>query len=75
MIAFEGFGASGKGLQIGKLIQALDPRGFRVYAVKSETEEERMHPFLWRFWTKLPRERAHRHLRHELVQAGSHRPL
>lgn len=54
MIAFEGFGASGKGLQIGKLIQALDPRGFRVYAVKSETEEERMHPFLWRFWTKLP---------------------
>lgn len=54
MIAFEGFGAAGKGLQIGKLIQALDPRGFRVYAVKSETEEEKMHPFLWRFWTKLP---------------------
>ena len=54
MIAFEGFGAAGKGLQIGKLIQALDPRGFRVYAVKSETEGEKMHPFLWRFWTKLP---------------------
>ena len=54
MIAFEGFGAAGKGLQIGKLIQSLDPRGFRVYAVKSETEEEKMHPFLWRFWTKLP---------------------
>ena len=54
IIAFEGFGAAGKGLQIGKLIQALDPRGFRVYAVKSETEEEKMHPFLWRFWTKLP---------------------
>ena len=54
MIAFEGFGAAGKGLQIGKLIQALDPRGFRVYAVKSETEEEKLHPFLWRFWTKLP---------------------
>lgn len=54
MIAFEGYGASGKGLQISKLIQALDPRGFQVYAVKSETEEEKMHPFLWRFWTKLP---------------------
>lgn len=54
MIAFEGFGAAGKGLQISKLIQSLDPRGFRVYAVKEETEEERMHPFLWRFWTKLP---------------------
>lgn len=54
MIAFEGYGASGKGVQIGELIQALDPRGFAVYAGKRETEEERMHPFLWRFWTKMP---------------------
>lgn len=54
MIAFEGYGASGKGVQIGKLIQALDPRGFEVYAVKTETEEEKMHPFMWRFWTKMP---------------------
>ena len=30
MIAFEGYGAAGKGLQIGNLIQALDPRGFKV---------------------------------------------
>ena len=54
MIVFEGFGAAGKGLQIGKLIQSMDPRGFHVYPVKNETEEERMHPFLWRFWTKTP---------------------
>ena len=54
MIAFEGYGASGKGVQIGELIKALDPRGFEVYAVKNETEEERMHPFMWRFWTKMP---------------------
>lgn len=54
MIVFEGFGASGKGLQIGKLIQSLDPRGFQVFAIKKETEEERMHPFMWRFWTKTP---------------------
>jgi len=54
MIAFEGYGAAGKGLQIGKLIQALDPRGFEVHAVKKETEEEKMHPFMWRFWTKTP---------------------
>lgn len=54
MIAFEGYGASGKGVQISKLIQALDPRGFEVHAVKTETEEEKMHPFLWRFWTKMP---------------------
>lgn len=54
MIVFEGFGASGKGLQIGRLIQSMDPRGFHVYSVKKETEEEQMHPFLWRFWTKTP---------------------
>ena len=54
MIAFEGYGAAGKGVQIAELIQALDPRGFQVYPVKNETEEEKMHPFLWRFWTKMP---------------------
>ncbi len=54
MIAFEGYGAAGKGVQIGKLIRALDPRGFEVHAVKRETEEEKFYPFLWRFWTKMP---------------------
>ncbi len=54
LIVFEGFGASGKGLQIGRLIQSMDPRGFQVYPIKNETEEERMHPFMWRFWTKTP---------------------
>jgi len=54
MIAFEGLGASGKGVQINKLIQALDPRGFDVYSVQRETEEEKMRPFLWRFWSKTP---------------------
>ena len=54
IIVLEGFGAAGKGLQIGKLIQSMDPRGFQVYPIKNETEEERMHPFLWRFWKKTP---------------------
>ena len=56
MIVFEGYGASGKGAQIAALIHALDPRGFTVFPVKNETEEERMHPYLWRFWTKIPEE-------------------
>lgn len=34
MIVFEGFGASGKGVQIGKLIQSMDPRGFQVFRSK-----------------------------------------
>ena len=54
MIVFEGFGAAGKGVQIGKLISALDPRGFHVHAINGESPEEQMRPFLWRFWTKTP---------------------
>ncbi len=54
MVVFEGFGAAGKGVQIGRLIQSLDPRGFEVHAIQRESEEEKMHPFLWRFWTKTP---------------------
>lgn len=54
MIVFEGFGAAGKGYQISRLIRALDPRGFSVYSVGKETEEEKMHPFMWRYWTKTP---------------------
>ncbi len=54
MIVFEGFGAAGKGTQINRLIQALDPRGFTVYSTDAETKDEKMHPFPWRFWTKTP---------------------
>lgn len=54
MIVFEGFGAAGKGTLINKIIEPLDPRGFSVYATAVETKEEKMHPFLWRFWTKIP---------------------
>ena len=54
MIVFEGFGAAGKGVQINHLIESMDPRGFSVYAVSKETEEEKMRPFLRRFWIKTP---------------------
>lgn len=54
IILFEGMGAAGKGVQINRLIQSLDPRGFDVYASNRQTEEEAMRPFLWRFWTLTP---------------------
>lgn len=54
ILLFEGMDAAGKGTQINRLIQALDPRGFDVYAGKKPTEEEVMRPFLWRFWTLTP---------------------
>ncbi|MDO5417477.1 MAG: polyphosphate:AMP phosphotransferase [Lachnospiraceae bacterium] len=54
IILFEGMGAAGKGVQINRLIQAMDPRGFSVFASNRPTEEEQLRPFLWRYWTKTP---------------------
>ena len=54
MIIFEGWGASGKGTLINRLIHPMDPRGFKVFTIQKENEEEAMRPFLWRFWTKTP---------------------
>ena len=54
MIVFEGLGAAGKGTQINRLIQPMDPRGFVVYSVDKEGEEEKRHPYLWRFWNLIP---------------------
>lgn len=54
MIVFEGMGAAGKGIQINRLIQSLDPRGFYVYASNESSGEERLRPFLWRYWIKTP---------------------
>ena len=47
IITFDGFDAAGKGLQISRLIQALDPRGFDVYACDRPTEDEQMRPFVF----------------------------
>lgn len=54
IFVFEGFGASGKGAMIAKLIEPLDPRGFKVYTTPRATEEEKERPFLWRFFGKTP---------------------
>lgn len=54
MIVFEGMGAAGKGVQINRLIQPMDPRGFSVYTSNHPNREERLRPFLWRYWTRVP---------------------
>ncbi len=53
-IVFEGWDAAGKGTLINRLIQTFDPRGCVVYPTNAPNEEERLRPFLWRFWTKTP---------------------
>lgn len=49
IILFEGWGASGKGYMIEKLIAELDPRGYKVYSIKEPVGEETRYPMLKRF--------------------------
>lgn len=55
IIAYEGWDAAGKGGNIKRVAKALDARNYRVHPISSPTAEELAHPFLWRFWTRLPR--------------------
>ena len=54
IIVFEGFDAAGKGGAIRRLVEPLDPRGFRVHPIGPPTEEEQGKHYLYRFWEKLP---------------------
>jgi polyphosphate:AMP phosphotransferase len=54
IIVFEGWDAAGKGSCIGHLAQVLDPRGFKAIPVSAPNEEQRLRPWMWRFWQKLP---------------------
>lgn len=54
VILFEGWDAAGKGTAIRTLTQRLDPRGFKLYPIRAARTFEKMHPWLWRFWLKLP---------------------
>jgi polyphosphate:AMP phosphotransferase len=55
ILVFEGPDAAGKGGAIRRLTQAMDARDYRVISVAAPTDEERAHPYLWRFWRHLPR--------------------
>jgi len=53
-IIFEGWSAAGKGSRISSLINYLDPRGFEVFTLQRTTEDERLRPYMWRFWQRIP---------------------
>lgn len=61
MVVFEGLDASGKGTLINRMIQSLDPRGFKVFTLGREKEDEVMRPYFWRFFTKTA-ERGRMHI-------------
>jgi polyphosphate:AMP phosphotransferase len=54
ILVFEGADAAGKGGAIRRLTRALDARDYRVISVSAPTDEEKAHPYLWRFWRHLP---------------------
>ncbi len=55
VIVFEGNDAAGKGGTIRRVTSAVDARIVRVVPIAAPTDEEKAHPYLWRFWRQLPR--------------------
>ncbi|WP_444984983.1 polyphosphate kinase [Halomonas mongoliensis] len=54
VIAFEGHDAAGKGGSIHRVTAALDARQYRVHRIAAPSDEERLRPWAWRFWRRLP---------------------
>jgi polyphosphate kinase 2 (PPK2 family) len=54
ILVFEGWDAAGKGSAISELTSRMDPRGFRLHPIQPPRTLESKHPWLWRFWMRLP---------------------
>ncbi len=54
IVVLEGWAAAGKGSLVKKMVNYMDPRGFKVYPIFPPSPEEQKYPVLWRFWQKLP---------------------
>lgn len=55
MVLYEGDDAAGKGGNIKRVAQAIDPRAYTIFPSPAPTKVELAHPHLWRYWTRLPR--------------------
>ena len=55
ILCYEGWDAAGKGGNIRRVANPLDPRGFDVIPIASPLPHELARQYLWRFWTKVPR--------------------
>lgn len=54
VLVFEGMDAAGKGGAISRVVEPLDPRQYQVFPIAAPEPHELRHPYLWRFWSKLP---------------------
>ena len=55
ILMYEGWDAAGKGGNIKRVAQALDARAYTIFPSPAPTKPELAHPFLWRYWTRLPK--------------------
>ncbi|KAA0239675.1 hypothetical protein EDM76_03025 [bacterium] len=53
IVVYEGWDAAGKGSNIRRVTEKLDPRGYEVYPIAAPVGEERTHHYLWRFWRRM----------------------
>ena len=55
LILFEGWDTAGKDRCIKALTERQDPRGFRVEYITDPRTHEKQHPWMRRFWLRLPK--------------------
>ena len=53
VIVYEGWDAGGKGGNIKRLTEQLDPRGYEVFPIAAPQGEDKTHHYLYRFWRRL----------------------
>ncbi|MDR1560130.1 MAG: polyphosphate:AMP phosphotransferase [Clostridiales bacterium] len=56
IIVYEGWDAAGKGGNIKRLTERLDPRAYEVIPIGSPSAEELAHHYMWRFMNKMPKD-------------------
>jgi polyphosphate:AMP phosphotransferase len=55
VVVYQGWDAGGKGGNIRRLVQNMDPRGYEVVSIAAPNEIEKQYHYLWRFWKKFPK--------------------
>ncbi|MEK7668244.1 MAG: phosphate--AMP phosphotransferase, partial [Gemmatimonadota bacterium] len=55
LIGYEGWDAAGKGGNIRRVTECLDPRGYSVIPIAAPKGDDATHHYLWRFWRQLPK--------------------
>jgi polyphosphate kinase 2 (PPK2 family) len=50
---YEGWDAAGKGGNIRRVTEKLDPRGYEVLSIAAPAGEDKTHHYLYRFWRRL----------------------